>query len=440
MGVAILFSAAPSFGVTAVPSTAGAASDGDASDPSVDVILFWGDGCPRCEDEQAWLETISAEYPDIVIRQYEVYNNADNRALFEATGADLGFEAANVPVTVIAERVWIGWTPSIADDVSKAFELVDGGKTPPPGVYGTAGAGTCSEDALICTPGDDGLTVDVPFLGEVSLGDKSLLMSTLVIGFVDGVNPCSLWVISVLLTIVIRTASRRRVIAIGSAFLVVTAGMYALYMAGIYSALTVVGFVGKIQVIVAVVAGIFGAVSLKDYFAFKKGLSFTISDSSKPGIYKRVRDAAGHHALIPALAATVVLAVAVSLIETPCTAGFPVLWTGMLQAKGVGLAETAVLFVAYMIPFLLDEMIVFGIAVATMRATKMQEKHGEMLKLVAGVTMLALAGTMVFFPGVMEEPVSALMLFVVAFAVAGMIHLVTTVIRRRRVGASTSAT
>jgi hypothetical protein len=306
-------------------------------------------------------------------------------------------------------------------------------------VYGTPGAGTCSDDTNVCVAGDDGVTIDVPFFGEVSLGDRSLLVSTLIIGFVDGVNPCSLWVISVLLTIVIRTASRRRVVAIGSTFLAITAGMYALYMAGIYSALTVVGFVGKIQVVVAVAAGVFGAVSLKDYFAFKKGLSFTISDSSKPGIYARVRNAAGHHALIPALTATVALAVAVSLIETPCTAGFPVLWTGMLQAKGVGFAETAVLFVAYMIPFLLDEMIVFGIAVATMRATKMQEKHGEVLKLVAGVTMLALAGTMVFAPELMEEPMSALALFAAAFALAAIIHLVTMSIRQRRAEADVPA-
>ena len=90
--------------------------------------------------------------------------------------------------------------------------------------------------------------------------------------------------------------------------------MYALYIAGIYSALTVVGFLGWIQIVVAVAAGIFGVVSVKDYFAFKKGLSFTIPDSAKPGIYKRVREAAGHERLVPALLATVALGVAVSLL------------------------------------------------------------------------------------------------------------------------------
>jgi hypothetical protein len=169
-------------------------------------------------------------------------------------------------------------------------------------------------------------------------------------------------------------------------------------------------------------------VSVKDYFAFKKGLSFTIRDSSKPGIYRRMRAAAGQHDLLPALAATVTLAVGVSLLETPCTAGFPVLWTGLLAANGVQAAEAAMLFVLYMLPFLIDEFIVFGVAVVTLRATKMQERHGRLLKLVAGTTMLALAGTVLIRPETMNDPVEATLVFVAAFAVTALVHLL---VRRR---------
>jgi hypothetical protein len=152
-----------------------------------------------------------------------------------------------------------------------------------------------------------------------------------------------------------------------------------------------------------------------------------------------MRAAAGHKALLPALGATVVLAVGVSLLETPCTAGFPVLWTGMLHANGVGPAETAALFVAYMIPFLLDELIVFAIAVLTMRSMKLQEKHGELLKLFAGVTMLVLAAVMVIDPTLMEDPIAALALFAAAFAAAAIIHAVTTRIRAQRAAMLASA-
>jgi hypothetical protein len=322
-----------------------------------------------------------------------------------------------VPTTIIGDQVWVGFSDQTASEIETAVELGEAGNG-----AGGATTGGATSDARI----------DVPVVGEVGLADKSLVVSTLVIGFVDGVNPCSLWVISVLLAIVVRTGSRGRVVAVGSTFLVVTAGMYAVYMAGIYSAMTVMAHLGVIQAIVAGVALVFGAVSVKDYFAFKRGPSFTIKDSAKPGIYRRMRAASGHQNLAAALGATVVLAVGVSLLETPCTAGFPVLWTGMLADAGVGGAEAAGLFGLYMTPFLLDELAVFALAIFTMRATKMQEKHGQLLKLVAGTTMLALGVVMLVRPETMEDPFGALVVFALAFVAAWLVHRLTTLVRASR--------
>lgn len=388
-------------------------------DPSADLVLFWGDGCPHCAAEKEWLAAFSAEHPEVVIVDYEVWYEEANQQLLADTASAFGFEVTGVPVTIVGEQVWTGWSEAMAPQVEAALASAFDGPEPTP----------------TATPADvEGDVIDVPLFGEVALDEHSLLVSTLVIGFVDGVNPCSLWVISVLLAIVLRTGSRGRVVLIGSTFLVVTAAMYALYMAAFYSALTVIGWMGWIQFVVAAIAGVFGFVSVKDYFAFKQGLSFTISDSAKPGIYKRMREAAQHKAALPALGATVVLAVGVSLLETPCTAGFPLLWTGMLQANEVGPAATAGLFVAYMVPFLIDELIVFAAAVITMRATKLTDRHGEILKLFAGVTMLVLAAVMLIDPTLMNNPVTALALFAGAFALAAAIHVVTTRIRRGNSG------
>jgi cytochrome c biogenesis protein CcdA/glutaredoxin len=386
-----------------------AASDGDR----VELTLFWGEGCPHCAAEKEWLATAVEEYPRLTVRQYEVFNNAENRVLLEKTAASLGFEVTAVPVTVVGKRYWVGWSDAIRDEVVSAITEPD--DVAPPDEQRAKGKTS---------------RVDVPLVGDVTVSSNSLVASTLVIGFVDGVNPCSLWVISVLLAIVVRTGSRRRVLAIGGAFLVVTAGMYALYMAGIYSAIGVVAHLGVVQVVVAGIAAVFGLVGVKDYFAYKVGVSFTIPDSSKPGLYRRMRAAAGHRQLLPALGATVGLAVGVSLLETPCTAGFPVLWTGLLEANGVNAAGAALLFVLYMVPFLLDELIVFTLAVVTLRATKMQERHGRLLKLVGGTMMLALAVTVVVDPSAMSDPLTALGVFGAALGAALAVHLVTRAVRR----------
>jgi thiol-disulfide isomerase/thioredoxin len=396
----------------ALPASAAAKAPPDG----VELILFWGDGCPHCESEREWLEQAREEYPDLTVSEYEVWYDEDNRALMLEMADDLGFEASAVPTTIVGDQVWIGWSDPIRAEIEQVLVEAGANVAPP---SRTPAAST---------------TIDVPLVGEVALDGSSLLFSTLVIGFVDGVNPCSLWVISVLLAIVVRTGSRRRVLAIGATFLLVTAAMYAVYMAGIYSAMSIVGHLGAVQVVVAVMAGVLGVVSVKDYFAFKKGISFTIPDSAKPRIYQRMRAAAAHRDLLPALGATAVLAVGVSLLETPCTAGFPVLWTGMLAANDVSTPEAVALFGVYMVPFLVDELLVFGLAVVTLRATKMQERHGQVLKLVAGTTMLALAATVLLRPETMAEPLAALVVFSSAFALAGLVHLATTTWTRRRRG------
>lgn len=397
---------------------------------SVVLTIYEREGCAKCAELNDWLTDFLQDYPQVQVQHLEIAEHSDQMS---ADGTRLGFNPGSSPTTILENRVWIGYTTQIADDIARNIRLAVAGDPVAEGVYGVPGAGTCDDDLLLCSPGEEpGITITVPGLGEVDLSANSLVVSTLIIGFVDGVNPCSLWVISVLLTIVIRTGSRRRVLAIGSTFLLVTAGMYALYMVGIYSALTVVGFIGAIQLVVALIAGIFGVVSVKDYFAIKQGISFTISDSAKPGLYKRMREAAGKKALLPALGATVLLAVLVSLLETPCTAGFPVIWTGMLQANGVAPVEAVGLFILYMIPFLLDEFVVFGLAVYTMKAAKLNKKHAELLKLFGGVTMLALAAAIVINPALMENPVAALILFAGAFALATLIHLVTKRVRAAR--------
>lgn len=396
-----------------VPSAAGA----DEPAGAVTLTLFWGDGCPHCEAERAWLEEAEQTYPTLRVVEYEVWYDEDNRALLEETARRLGFEVSGVPTTVIGDRYWIGFSEEIRAELEDAIEAAsDGSATGRSGGDGST---------------DTRSSVDVPLVGDVAVGADSLVFSTLVIGFVDGVNPCSLWVITVLLAIVVRTRSRRRVLAIGTTFLLVTAAMYAVYIAGIYSAMSVIDHLGVVQAVVAGVAGVFGIVSVKDYFAYKQGLSFTIPDSSKPGIYRRMRAAAGQRALVPALAATAVLALGVSLLETPCTAGFPVLWTGLLAAGDVGTTEAVLLFALYMLPFLVDELLVFGAAVITLRATKMQERHGRLLKLVAGAMMLALAGTVLVRPETMSEPLGALAVFAGAFSLAGAVHLVTTRVKGR---------
>jgi hypothetical protein len=121
---------------------------------------------------------------------------------------------------------------------------------------------------------------------------------------------------------------------------------------------------------------------------------------------------------------TIVLAAGVSLVEFSCTAGFPVLWTNLLVAQNVTAITFIMLLLVYLLIYQLDELGIFLVAVFSMRASKMEEKHGRILKLIGGVLMLALAGVMLIDPNLMSDLSASLIVFGIAFGVTLLILLV----------------
>ncbi|HAP76925.1 MAG TPA: hypothetical protein DCR14_12665 [Acidimicrobiaceae bacterium] len=363
-------------------STASATTSSARSADDVELVVFHRDGCPHCADALRWMEGLQSSYPDLRISRYEISTSATNRDLFVAMSAAHGFEPTAVPTIFLDDLYWVGFGPQVADQIERAIATRFAGLQPVQ---------------------EDRTEVEVPFIGSVDVGNSSLVVSTLIIGFADGLNPCSFWVLSVLFALVLRSGSRRRVLAVGFTFLTVTSALYGLYMFGAYSALDYADRMTWVRAAIALVALTFGVLHVKEYVTHA-GPSVTISDRRKPGMYRSMRALADPTRSLPAvLAGTVVLATGVSLAETPCTAGLPLLWTSMLSDAGVNGLGTAALFVLYLTVFLIDEMAVFGIAVLSMRAIKLQEHHAKGLQLLSGTLMIALALAMLFAPDLMTS-------------------------------------
>lgn len=364
--------------ILVVPAPAGGQEPEPSGDTLVEVILFHSETCPHCAAERAFLQELVEDHEHVTVVLYEVSGNAANRRLFSDTAETLGFEARVVPTTIIGDLYWEGFN----DTVERQILAVVEGRL--------AGIDVDPVDEQV---------IDVPGWGDVDLTDRSMLLSTVLIAFVDGLNPCSLWVLSLLLALVLHSGSRRRVVAVGAVFLAITTALYGLFIVGMYSVLTHLAYVTWIQRAVAAVAAAFAIVNIKDYFHPGKGPSLSISAERKPAIYRQMRALGRPEEPIGVvLTGTAALAVGVSLVETPCTAGFPILWTDLLAANETSLPTAVLLFAVYMAVFLVDELAVFGAAVFTMRAVKLQERHGRGLKLVAGTVMLALAVAMVVDP------------------------------------------
>ncbi|MGM1053393.1 MAG: thioredoxin [Pseudomonadota bacterium] len=361
---------------------------------------FWRDHCPFCREAAVWLDRLEEQQPDLEVRRVEVVQDPAGRALFIAMMAERGETPRAVPTFILGDSVWVGFSHAIAETL-EARLVVEGVATDETGA--------------------SRWRLDLGPLGRIDLAGESMLFATLLIAFVDGFNPCSLWVLTVLLAMILGSGSRSRTAAVGGTFLLVTAALYGLFIGGLFAALSVARHLAGIQLVVALFALGFGAVNVKDYFALHRGISFSIPERFKPRIYRGSRKVRRERPLPMTLLVTVVMAGGVALVELPCTAGFPVIWSSLLADAGVEKTAFVGLLAAYLLVYLLDEILVLAVAIFTLRIGRMQESHGRTLKLIGGMVMLALGGVMLLAPSLMESLTGSLVVIGTALAGALMV-------------------
>ena len=241
-------------------------------------------------------------------------------------------------------------------------------------------------------------TIDLPFLGQLSAGEMGLPLFTFVVGLIDGFNPCAMWILVFLLSVLVNIKDRRKILLIAGTFVFVSGLAYFAFMAAWLNVFMLIGIARPAQVILGLLAIIIGVVNVKDFFAFKKGVSFSIPESAKPGLYRRVREIVSAQYLTAALGGVIVLAVVVNMVELLCTAGLPALYTQILTMQDLPTWKNYAYLALYILAYMLDDTILLAIVVATLSHRRLQEREGRWLKLVSGVVILALGLVMILRP------------------------------------------
>ena len=224
----------------------------------------------------------------------------------------------------------------------------------------------------------------------MSARDLGLPVFTVLIGLLDGFNPCAMWVLLFLLSLLVNLRDRRRMLLVGGTFVLTSGLVYFLFMAAWLNLFLAVGLSRVTQVLLGLVALAVGALNTKDFFAFERGPSLSIPERAKPGLYARTRRLLQQRALLPAMGGVVVLALLVNLVELACTAGLPAVYTQILTLRRLPRAAYYGYLALYNAAYVLDDAAMLGIAVVTLGRRKLQERAGRWLKLASGVVMLAL--------------------------------------------------
>ncbi len=366
-----------------------------AADPNR-IELFVREGCPHCAQAEEFMARLGGERPELAIVVRDVTKDASALARLQELAQATGAGAARVPATYVNGQLILGYSAEASTDKLIRSALAGGRVTS----GAPTDASSCeAEDSLSCGPGasagagaaapEEAFSVTL-FGHTVTLDDVGLPAFTLAMGLLDGFNPCSMWVLLLMISLLAQLNDRKRMLAIAGTFVLVEGISYFAMMAAWLNLFMFIGLSRASQVVIALIAIFAGAINVKDFFAFGRGISLSIPASARPMIYNRMRGILHAPTYKVAIVGTIVLALLVQVVEFMCTSGFPALFTRILTLKQLDIAAYYGYLLLYISAYMLDDVIVLGIGVTLLSRHRLQEKEGRVLKLIAGVVMIGL--------------------------------------------------
>ena len=227
---------------------------------------------------------------------------------------------------------------------------------------------------------------------------------TFFIALVDGFNPCNMFVLTCLLVLLISTSDdKKRLYAVALSFVVMVYIIYFLFMAAWLNVFKYIGFIAPLRIGIALIALVAGIINCKDFLFFKKGVSLTIQEQHKGPLLRRIRGMKdivknGSYPLL--IVSSIGLAAFASLVELPCTAGFPIIYTSVLSAKYIESGFGYYGYLAlYNLVYVLPLLVIVSIFIYTFKARYITQRQIEILKLIGGIIMILLGIVLLVNPG-----------------------------------------
>lgn len=367
----------------------------------ITLYFFHGDGCPHCADEEKFLETIEAKYENLEIVRYEVWYNEDNATLLSEVEEAFSISRSGVPTNVIGSTIITGFSSSVETKLERAIvyyqennyedivsKIIDG-------TYEESmiDNGFAEEEAKT----DEEYKVDTTF-GSFNLKKISLMSATTLLGLIDGFNPCAMWVLLFLLGVLVGMKDRKRMWLLGLAFLFTSALVYMVIMLSWISVAVKITSIVLIRNIIAVVAIGGAGINLKSFLTANDSGCDVVDEKKRKKIFKKIKKFTSEKSFIIALVGVIGLAVSVNLVELACSAGLPLVFSELLAMNNVSSSMRFLYTLVYIFFFLADDLIVFFVAMFTMKVTGITTKYNKYSHLIGGIVMLIVGILLLFKP------------------------------------------
>jgi hypothetical protein len=400
-------------------------------DTGIPIHLFWGVGCAHCEQERQFLSLLGQHDQRLRIREYEVLKNRRNLELMTDLMEQQGKQPVGVPVTFVGDRLFIGFSDRVRDLILSAVKDCKAASCTDP-IEMLKQKGLDRFPARVATDAvetgqDRSFSFRIPFIGTLDAESLSLPVLTVVIAGMDSFNPCAFFVLLSLLGILVHAQSRNKIFLAGSVFVFFSALISLFVMAAWLNLFLIMANIKSVTTVAGAVSLFIGVVNVKDFFAFKKGISLSIPERAKTKLFDRMRRLVRSASLLAILAGTTVLAILANFYELLCTAGFPMVYTRILTLDGIPTVSSYIYLVLYNIIRVLPLFGIVMVFTVTLGRKKLTEQQGRALKLVSGLMMLGLSAMLLIDPTLLDSLAISVSLMAGSICAA---LLLTTLTRR----------
>jgi len=377
-----------------------------------EMHVFVRDGCPHCADLEEFMESWWEEGDAPSATYYEVLSS-ETQEKFKLVQNRMKGLQQGVPTIIIDGQLVQGYDTDektgkrLRDIYERCKDREEGCILYQDFLDGAGaksileGAPTCSGDPTQpCESSEDEskYIFDLWFFGKTDLRDLSLPALSLVLGGLDGFNPCAMWVLITLLTLLINTRSWKKIIIIGGTFLIVSGVMYYIFIAAWLNVFLLIGFNQYVQKIIGLVAIAGGAFYLYEAYGKDPNQCKVTDFKRRQKVIEKMKKAVSASSWPLMIIGVAVLAISVNLIELVCTAGLPAIFTAILAQNALLPWEYYWYLFLYIAAYMFDDAIIFTIAICTLRATGLTAKYRKFTLVFGGVLMAGLGFLLIFFP------------------------------------------
>jgi len=348
-----------------------------------EVHFFYLPDCSHCEEQKPFNEELANTYPSISFIYHDATNHEENALLTEMLAA-IGVKDEPVfPVTIFGRQAFGGWESeeTTGEQIKLALQQCL--------------AGNCPERGIIEEPQDE---VILPIIGKIRFSDYSLPSLAIILGLVDGFNPCAMWVLAYLISLIMTLKDKRKTWLLVGSFVFASGVLYFLFMTAWLNAFLLIGYYRPVTIVIGLAALGAGTLNIREFIRTKGAIVCEVGDEeSRKKTMTRIEKVIFSPSTLATIAGIIALAFVVNLIEFVCSSALPAVFTYVLSLSHLSALKYYAYILLYDLFFMLDDLIIFGSAALAMTST-LGDRYAKYCRPFGGTILLVLGVLLLFAP------------------------------------------